>query len=1001
MKGLISAFAGRPVAVIMMLCALLVAAVFFASGLPLEQLPGLALNRVTVKTSWPGMGAQEIRSLLTIPVEDALSPVKGLENMRSVSRDNFSLIILDFRWGIDGAAAAVLVREAVDAVWPSLPEGVNKPAVSSGTVENEPFCIIAVQSLHGDGNFARNLAEYELKARLRRLGGIGQVILLGGDEMEELVEADLRQLAARGISVSSLAELLSSETMNMPAGMAREGDRELVVVSSGQPGSAEELASLSLSGAGGPFRLSDAAGVSLRKAEKKSLFILNGEEAAALKIYRRPGSDPSRLSREIGKLLEEARENFGNDGEFFMVYDSSSLISGALKNLLVSAALGVFAVVLSLCFFIRHLRSSFLAALAIPVSTAAGLCAIALRGTSLNSMSLGGLALGIGMVSDSAVIVLEILHRRFGTGAAAPSAAETGEAASTVMLSGAASLLTTAVVFVPILFLPGPLGALFGDLSIALVVSIAAGWIYAQFCLPSLYRISFKTCREASPRGLEEFYGKFLRLADSNSLRMILLASLLTAAGIFILVSRPRHFVSPDEERELRLSVLFPPGYMLESMTEKGRKLTLLLGGLPGIRGVFAYAGAEDEDLIRLSESGYREEELIFHCFISPGTKSEEVRDEISRLLENYSEGEINVFFPQNNVEKLLGLSESTAAAVRGRNPEETMFRAKELAGFLGEKLGEGTEIILDPSHSRPEFRIYPDREASVQLGIQAADLAGLLHSITDGMTTGRLEPGGRPIPVRLRGKMEDDPLGVAASLQNIPVALGEGNSAFLGSLCRIERLESPETLSRLNRSDVVYVSVKNAPGNVFNEVFKSSDTWNLIRSDESVFTRYRQSLIITLVLVILLLYLVMGAQFESFFLPLVLMFSIPFSLAGAGPALFLSGASLDSGAVLGLAVLFGLSVNNAIILYEIGMEKLDGTMQAGEAFRSGALERFRAISITTITTVFALLPLVCFPLGASQRSMAAAMLGGITASALLCLFVMPHVLSVLVRRRI
>jgi multidrug efflux pump subunit AcrB len=544
------------------------------------------------------------------------------------------------------------------------------------------------------------------------------------------------------------------------------------------------------------------------------------------------------------------------------------------------------------------------------------------------------------------------------------------------------------------------LGALFGDLSIALVVSIAAGWIYAQFCLPSLYRLCFKTGKGASSWGLEESYRKLLPLADSGSLRMILLAAVLVGAGIFILVSRPRHFVSPDEEREVRISVLFPPGYMLESMPEKGKKLTLLLGGLPGIRGVFAYAGAEDEDLIRLSESGYREEELIFRCFIDPGTKSQDAGERIRRLLENYSEGEINVFFPQNNVEKLLGLSESRIMAIRGRNPDETMLKAKELAGFLKEKLGEGTEIILDPSHSRPEFRIYPDREASAQLGIQAADLAGLLHSITDGMITGQLEPDGRPIPVRLRGKMEENPLGAVASLQNIPIALGEGNSAFLGSLCRIERLESPETLSRLNRSDVVYVSIKDAPGNVLNGIFKSAGAWNLTRSDESVFTRYRQSLVITLILVILLLYLVMGAQFESFFLPLVLMFSIPFSLAGAGPALFLAGASLDSGAVLGLAVLFGLSVNNAIILYEIGMEKLDGTMQAEEAFRSGAVERFRAISITTITTVFALLPLVCFPLGASQRSMAAAMLGGIIASTLLCLFVMPHVLSILVRRR-
>jgi multidrug efflux pump subunit AcrB len=272
--------------------------------------------------------------------------------------------------------------------------------------------------------------------------------------------------------------------------------------------------------------------------------------------------------------------------------------------------------------------------------------------------------------------------------------------------------------------------------------------------------------------------------------------------------------------------------------------------------------------------------------------------------------------------------------------------------------------------------------------------MAEALYTITEGVVCSRLEIEGRPLDIRVSGKIPALGPEPEAALENIPLLTPQGNRVFLGSLGRVERRESEAALARLDRGDVIYldllpVSSQGFTGGIQKAV--SGLPW-LSRAGESAFTRYRSSLLLTLALVLILLYMTMGAQFESFLLPLILMLAIPFSLAGTGPALFLCGASLDSGAALGLTVLFGLVVNNGIILYEVGEEKIRSGLSPGGAVFSGARERLCPVLITTITTMLALFPLVIVPLGSSQRSMAAAMMGGIISAALLSLFALPPV---------
>ena len=1029
MKGLINLFVRRPVTVIMILGAQIIAAIFCLFTLPVNRLPDFSIPRVTVETVYPGMAANEIRTLVTIPLEDGLSPIKGLEKTRSISRDNRSLISMDFRWGTDPMAASVLVREAVDAVYPSLPQGVRKPSVTAGDSANEPHAVIAVSSHNGNGKFERKLAEYELRARLRRIDGVGSVVLVGGEITEERLSLDVPRLAALGFSPSQFAGLLSQETANIPAGNAREGNMELVVISSGKPDSASSLGKIILPVSGGTLTVEDVGHLSTSTARRESVFVYDGRQATALEIFRRPGSDPLRLSREIKKTIDEAGFLFSRDAQIEIVSDlTPSLLSG-IRALLISAALGAIAVITILLIFIRRLKYSLLAALSIPFSAAAGICVLSITGKSLNSMSLGGLAMGIGLVSDVSVIVLDLLHRSFGNRDSVPQPQEIGNKASSIAGSSIASTLTTILVFVPILMLPGSLGSLFGDISISLSVSVFAGWFYAQFCLPSLYRLLFSPPAAAnkakniftrialfftngSPISgritsnlrlasnwclasswcLEKKYERLMQFLLCRPKKIIIAASLAIALGCLTLFMRPVVFINPDDAEEVWVSVVFPPGTLLETAGNAGVLITEKICTLPSVKTAYGRAGAEEEDVNRRANIDYMKEELVLRCVLKKGINPDRALAEINTAMismEQDSGVPFSVYFPRDRTEALLGLSTERTFVIRGNDRDELLQRIEITESSL-----KDTSITANfrPRGQRPELRLFLNREAAAYLSMPAAQIAETLFILNEGVVSSRLEIEGRPIDVRVTGAdlAYGDPI---KRLEQIPLRTAQGKTVYLGSIGRIERKEAEASLARLDRCDVIYVDIlsgKKIPNQVKDIAARFS--W-FQGADESVFNRHKNSLFLYVILVLILLYMTMGAQFESFLLPLILMMSIPFSLAGAGPALLITGSKIDSGAVLGLSALFGLVLNNSLILFEISDQKICAGFSPAAAVLSGASERLQANIITTATTVFALLPLVISPMGNSQRSMAAAMIGGVAASTMISLFAIPPVL--------
>ena len=1019
MKSLIDFFIRRPITVLMILAAIFMGCVLSLLSIPLDLLPEILLPQITIETSFPGMNANDIRSSVTIPLEDAMSSVKGLERIKSISRDGVSLINLDFRWGTDLSNAAALVRESIDLVYPGLPQGITKPLVISGNIGEEPHAVVAIRSRTGDNSFARNMAEYEMKARLRRIDGTGQVILLGGLTEETRIRLNPERLVSRGYNGDEFVSLIAPEIMDIPAGNTREGSRELTIVSQGRPESVEELASLILPGAGNPLAIRDIGIVEKEYAVQNSSFIFQNEEQTALEIYRRPGADPVKLSRDIKRVIQESSFDFERDLELALVYDSSDLIIRGIRNLVFSLLIGASAIALILLFFLRNIKTSLFAALALPVAAAAAVIVLKLSGCSLNSMSLAGIAMGIGLVSDISVIVLDLFNRSISHGEK-PCARMLGQLTLSVSSSSFAGTVTTIIVFLPVIFFPGPLGVLFGDLAVSLIVSVVCGWIYSQFFLPALFLFFHnkkpdnilkvnKTYKYKSP---ENFLRPFLLAAMRRPALLGIGALIFGITSLFFLLYRPIQFFIPENTNEIQIVLDFPPGTSTEAVIDSGLSYSKELSAIDDFILFFGRMGAEDEDINPRTDPDYRKERIIFRCFLRNGINKNETINKLYNTLSeytvnatgisDYSDIRFSISSPLDKTSKILGLSSAFTLIVKG-DKENIEQRAEAVSTALRTSLGTILNTInVKPSETRPELRFIPDREVNSFLGVTADKIAGAIYTATEGIISGSMEINGRPLDIRIIG---DNPFVSQNYLESLPLVLQttgqrQTRHVILGSLGQIERRETKAILARQDRADVLYLDIQPSPGKEKElNNFLSRNINDFTRIDDSVFFRYRSVLFITLILVVLLLYLTMAAQFESFKLPLIIMLSIPFGITGSGLLLFITGITLDLGSILGLIVLFGLSVNNGIIIYEAGIENLNKGLTPALAVYKGTLDRFRAMLITTLTTIFGLLPLL-FSSGASQRSMAVAMLGGLLASTALSVFIMPSILIFLFRHR-
>ncbi|OHD19256.1 MAG: hypothetical protein A2087_09560 [Spirochaetes bacterium GWD1_61_31] len=951
------------------------------------------------------MSSTEMRSLITKSLEDALASARGLSSMRSITRDSRSLIQLDFAWGEDSNRAAARVRELVDAVYPSLPEGAERPIVLPVDNASAPLLVLAVTSTRQSVAFTRRIVEYEMKARLRQVAGVGMVSMSGGSDNEIVVLVDVEKAAARQVDVSQLAQAIGQAHADIPAGSVRNGRLELSVVARGRSTRLDEFSRILLNGPSGAFPLDQLARVVERPARQDSLFLYGGSEQICLEVYARADVDPVATARELRGSIADMSRAIGDDIKIEIVRDESLAIASSVQGLGLSIVLGAIAAIVVLLAALRSLRAGFLVSATIPLSAACSLVVLSLTGRSLNSMSLGGIGLAIGLISDNAVVVLDAIVARVHKAQRPLDRAMVVEAVMEVAGGTFGSTITTAVVFVPILFLPGALGALFADLAISLIVANTAGWIMGVFALPSLYFLMHRPTVAVRSEVLERKYGKALATVLRRPQFVIVISIVSAILGLGLILQRPVSFMPEDEVTEYIYTVSFPAGTTFERISRDGTAIQARINELEGISHSYGVAGAEVADLVRRSDPAWSPQNLVIYCFVKAGFDSLALRDSLFRSSTTIVPADCEYFIQAaiDPAARLLGIDSQQGLVVRGDEPDRARENLAQFKDRLRVLAGDAEALVqVSPSSRVTRILVIPLRERLSLLGLDSSQLASAMGYAAEGAVIGTIELDGISQSIRVAAdpaRLDDNAdagsryLTSIDAVRSLPILLKEGLLS-VGAIANFVEDDIPAALARIDRRDVLYVRVLPPVGQekpYAKMIMTIKQELPFVQDhDESALKQHGKALLGTIILVIVLLYLVLSAQFESLGLPALLLTTIPLALAGAGPALILGGAGLDSGSVLGLVVLFGVAVNNAIIMFETTQQYRMAGCSSGLAAWLGATKRIRPILATTATTIVALVPMIVFSAGAAQRSMSLAMLGGLFASTVLSLFLAP-----------
>jgi HAE1 family hydrophobic/amphiphilic exporter-1 len=1038
----------RPVTVSMATVAAVMFGFVALTRLGVELLPNISYPSLTVRTDLPDAAPGDVEQFITRPVEEGVGVVPGLVRMHSVSRPGQSEVTLEFGSNTRMDLAALSVREKLDLV--TLPREARRPAILRFDPSLDPILRLR---LAGGENLQRlrRIADRTVKSELEGVAGVAAVRVVGGEEEEIQVEVDAARLSAVGLTLREVTERLAAENVNVAGGSLTEGQAEYLVRATNQFLTPEEIGDVILaSRPDGVIRVSDVARVFRGPKDREVIARVGDQEAVEIAIYKEGDANTVAVAGAVRKRL--SRIELPPGLRIVQVADQSRFIQGAIDDVTSAALVGGLLAVLVLFAFLRDLRSTFTIALSIPISVFVTFIIMYRFGLSLNLMSLGGLALGIGTLIDNSIVVLETIFRRREMGDDAFTAASKG--AGSVAMAVTASTLTTVAVFFPLVFVQGLAGQLIRDQALTISLSNIAALIVALTIVPMLTVLG---ARVAGPRPHEvpgapaAKPGRLARLAGWMAKaavflpRLVMRGSAATGRSLMPLVDRvlapfdramallthgyPRMarwslahpgtilggsalvlaasvatarllpvdlFPSPPQG-EFTFDVRLPEGTALHVTDEVLTGLVRRVEKDAAVK--YAYTSAGQRDLAAFSGSALEANRgQVTVALENPGDKRAE-----ERLTESLREG----------LEALPGVAYELErpALLKFKSPVEIEVYAYDLDTLRAVATAVTREIedvrgLEDVAASirpgDPEVQVAFDRDRLAAMHLDPAEASRMVRNAVQGEAATQFNDLDRKLDVRVRAS--EGERSQVAQLANLEVGRNAGSPVLLGAVADVKVERGPSEIRRIGqqRAAVVAANLRGRDlGSTSREIESRLAALELPPGARAVLAGQRSemaesmgSLQFALLLAVFLVYLVMASQFESLRHPFVIMFSIPMAIVGVILALAVTGTSISIMVLIGLVILAGIVVNNAIVLVDCvnqlrreGRRKLEALVEAGEI-------RMRPILMTTLTSVLGLLPLaVGFGEGAEVRApLAITLIGGLVVSTALTLIVIPVV---------
>ena len=997
----------RPVGTAIVFTIVIVLGVISLGRTPLDMLPELQLPIAAVITTYEGAGPREVENSVTRPIESALATIDGLRGLTSMSQRGQSIVVAEFAWGSDMDFVALDMREAIDMIRPFLPDDADDPLVLRFSPESIPILAL---TLGGDRSpeALRKLADDVIVPRLERLQGVASVGVSGGLQREIRVELHPGRLYSQQVSLDQVAQVLRAANTSGPGGTIQHEQREYILRTTGEFQTVAEIGEVQIPTASGlPIPLRHIATVVDGYKEVSMHTRLNFSPSVGISIQKESGANTVQVARRVHRELERLRQELGDDIELAVVIDQAEMIQDSIDSVTSNAFMGALIAAAVLWLFLRNFRAMIVVGIAIPLSVVATFVLIYFSGMSINIISLGGLALGIGMLVDNAIVVLENIYRHRSEGAPAREAAERGanEVASAIV----ASTLTTVSVFLPVLFVQGLARQIFQDMSLTVSFSLTMSLLVSLTVVPLLASRWLRLGREANGgdqgqaaipqvgRGLQEVYARLLRWCLKRRgwvITLAFLAFIASMAGIGLVGAE---FLPAVDQGFINISIELPPGSSLEETDRVVRRLEEAIYPLPEVASVYSRVGAGSE----FSFEGNTSERATIDVRLVPLAERSRSSAEVAEVIRGFAAdvpgAKISVTATDNFGGGLSGAP--IQIQLRG-DDEEAMERLLEEVAAAVRAVPGTREVTTSLEDQRPEYRIEVRRERIQELGLSVPQITSAVRTAVEGQVITQLRSGGEEIDIRLQIQgISDENLDVLAS---VPIWSPVAGMVPLAEVVRFVPSFVPTTLQRDDQSRLMTVSASifgRPLSAVMAEVAAALATIDIppgisvqFGGDVQEMQEAFGDLGVALVLAIFLVYAVMAVQFESFRHPFTIMFSVPLAAIGVVFGLVVTGTPLSVPGFIGLIMLAGIVVNNAIVLVDYvnrlraeGMERTEALVQAGRT-------RLRPILMTTLTTVLGMLPLA---LGIGEGSevqvpLAVVVIFGLTFSTFLTLVVVP-----------
>jgi hydrophobic/amphiphilic exporter-1 (mainly G- bacteria), HAE1 family len=1030
----------RPVAVAMLFIAVAFLGMISFARLPIDLLPDVAYPKLVIHTQYPGVGPAEVERFVSAPIEGAVARVPGAQHVESTSREGVSLVTVRFAWGTDMDFAVLNVRERLQTLDNVLPQQAARPVVLRTDPRSEPVMAISLAGQQ-DLRALKELAESVFRRRLEQIDGVAQAVVTGGLEREIHVEVDARRAESFGITLDQIASALDAANYSLPGGTVRRGLFSYHLRTLGEFETVQQIGDVVVArrgaGSGAEGGESGSSAVLLRDVatvrdafeDRESMARYNGQEAVGLLLFKDSEANTVRVSEEVEEVLAQLRSEYG-ELHIDVAMSQAGFIADAISNVVQALILGGLLAFLVLFLFLRDARYPVAIALAIPISVVGTFSLLDLAGVSLNIMSLGGLALGVGMLVDNSIVVLENIfrHRQLkadGLEAATLDAAAVG--AEEVQGAITASTLTTISVFAPILYVEGVAGELFAALSLAVAFSLLTSLLVALTLLPTMaarwdlnpddqvsfvrrlvrratgragagLRAVFGPGLNAFDRGFQRFaawYHRVLEAALDRRGRVVAVTLVLLAVTLGVGWTLDRSVLPDVDQGAFRARIELPKGSALEETVRVVARLEGILMDDPGVEAVFAQVGRQ------LAVAGMDDRETGLHTAtlevrLQDRVPTAQVLERIRPALAGFPPGVLAISTGQATaLGRLLGGSDADLAVrVRGEDLDGALAYARQLETVLG-TVPTIRNVRLGIELGQPEVQVEIDRERAAMYGIETRRIAQAVERYMLGATATEFVEFDRKIPVVVRLPMADRRS--LATLDELKI-----DGVPLRELVRTREALGPSEVQRREQSRIVPVLADVAAGGVQRAVddmtaaIAGVPTPSGLRleiggENEEMRKSFRD-LAFAFALALFLVYMILAAKFESFIHPFTILLSVPLALIGAITALWIAGGGLNTMSLIGMVILVGIVVNDAII-------KVDFINQArarGAALRDAILEagsaRLRPIMMTTVTTVLGLTPMALgIGRGADLRApLAVAVIGGLITATALTLLVVP-----------